>query len=121
VVKMWCVPVKKALQSGIGACSPPRVLTQIKMALAQHKVGLSLEVGNVATGMCGCVFVCVCVWVGGCVGVGVCVCVCVCERVQRQEKRGLWICENKVGCKVLTLTHDMGGRTHMVCNCQVPL
>mmetsp|Transcript_1853 Transcript_1853/g.4223 ORF Transcript_1853/g.4223 Transcript_1853/m.4223 type:complete len:401 (+) Transcript_1853:450-1652(+) len=38
VVKMWCVPVRKPLQSGLGRCNPPLVYAQIKLLLAQHKL-----------------------------------------------------------------------------------
>lgn len=38
VVKVWCVPVLKAKQRGLGMCSPPKVYAQVKLLLAQQKV-----------------------------------------------------------------------------------
>jgi len=38
VVKMWCVPVRKALQAGLGKCHPAPVYAQVKLLLAQQKV-----------------------------------------------------------------------------------
>ncbi|KAG2495164.1 hypothetical protein HYH03_006771 [Edaphochlamys debaryana] len=38
VVKVWCVPVLKAKQRGLGMCDPKRVYAQVKLLLAQQKL-----------------------------------------------------------------------------------
>ncbi len=39
VVKTWCVPVQKVKQRGFAMCSQRKVFAQVKLLLAQHKVG----------------------------------------------------------------------------------
>lgn len=39
VVKVWCVPVLKPKQRGLGMCDPRKVYSQVKLLLAQQKVG----------------------------------------------------------------------------------
>ncbi|KXZ51100.1 hypothetical protein GPECTOR_14g82 [Gonium pectorale] len=38
VVKVWCIPVLKAKQRGLGMCDPKRVYAQVKLLLAQQKL-----------------------------------------------------------------------------------
>lgn len=39
VVKLWCVPVLKVKQRGFAMCSKRKVFAQVKLLLAQNKVG----------------------------------------------------------------------------------
>ncbi|KAG2449982.1 hypothetical protein HYH02_000086 [Chlamydomonas schloesseri] len=38
VVKVWCIPVLKAKQRGLGMCDPKKVYAQVKLLLAQQKL-----------------------------------------------------------------------------------
>lgn len=47
MVKTWCIPVLKVKQRGLAMCSPRKVYAQVKLLLAQQKVGAEGEVATV--------------------------------------------------------------------------